>query len=278
MTYDGIRLASPIHDQGSLAIHERVPLRPVVEMITEHARTVWRAKEPPDLGPTLVFRTYEGEYACQLPVRFTGPNGPEGHWVAFVIGDESAVLIDGTASLEHWPEMKDRIHALAENYLLALGEVRRRKFEYVPPAGWNGLRRPTSTWWYHPDYPRQLAIIKVFDARPATVNAPEILDRVLFVDSSIVNDEPPAPPIAGQTPSGLMGYLVRGNGTLAGVPVTFAAAYYSDERFSYFTRLEAHREVYPAAAKVMGALVDSIVALPRNTLTTTVTNLIHWIE
>jgi hypothetical protein len=277
-THDGVKLASPIPDQGSIAIHQRLPLRPAAELVTDHAKRVWGARGVPDLGPAMLFTTLEGEHACLLLVRIKTADGPGLHVVAVVFGDEHAVLIDAIANMDYVLEMQQRVRSIAENYLLGLGEVRQRKYEYTPPAGWNGVRRATSTWWYHPGYPSEMAIIKVFDARPAAVTAPDILDRVLFVDSNIVPDEAPRPPIACQTKHGLMGYLVRGTGTLGGVPVTFAAAYMTDERFAYYLRLEAHRDVYPEAVKVLSAITDTLLQVPPARIKTTTSNLIHWSE
>ena len=88
VTYDGIRLVSPVKDDGSITIHQRVALRPVVDMIREHARTAWGATTEPELAPALLFHTLEGEYACELLVKVKTPHGQEGHWVAFVFGDD----------------------------------------------------------------------------------------------------------------------------------------------------------------------------------------------
>jgi hypothetical protein len=277
-TVDGVRLAGPDPERGSIAIHQRVPLRPIPEMIREHAHTSWGAKGTPELGPATLFPTCEGEHACLVPVAAQTARGPTDHWIAVVIGDEHAVLIDGTAAPAHLTEMRERVHRIAEYYYLALGEMRRRKFEYQPPAGWNGLRHPTSTSWYHPGYPRQMAVIKVFDVRPAAVSAPDVLDRVLFIDTSIINDEPPTPPIACRTPRGLVGYVVRGDGTLGGIPVSFASAYFTDERFAYFMRLEAGRDIFAAAMPVLAAMTESIVSIPYTRLKASTTNLIHWAE
>lgn len=276
--HDGVRLVAPLPEEGTITVHQHVPLRPIVEMVRAGAEGWWGAGATATLGPASLFSTIEGEHACLLSVDVKHGAGTTPHWVAVVAGDEHAVVIDATADPEHMPKARERVHGMAEYTYLALGEIRRRKYEYVPPKGWNGLRLPTATWWFHPGYPREMAVIKVFDVRPAAVTAPDVLDRILFIDPTIVNDEPPTPPIACRTPGGLMGYVVRGDGTAAGVPVSFAAAYFTDERFAYFMRYEARRDLFKPSMPAFAALTESVVAIPHAQLKATATHMIHWTE
>lgn len=277
-TLDGIRLAAPTAGHGTVSIHRKVSLRPVTEMLAEHARTAWSSNFAPVLGPATLFATSEGEHACTLTATVTGPSGPVRYHIGVVIGDEHAAIIDATSDEAHFAKLGEMTRMFTEFFYLALGATRQRKYEYEAPEGWKARRHLASTWWYHPEYPRKMAIIKVFDARSTVATAPDVLDYTLFLTSSIVDDEPPTQPIACRTPRNLMGHIVRGTGTLGTLKVAYANVYYTDERFAYYVRLETQRDLFPEVGPVMAKVVESVSPVPAQRLKAQSMALIHWAE
>jgi hypothetical protein len=279
-THDGVQLISPDPHGGIIQVHERVPLRPVATIIADLARDEWGAREAPVLGTATVFVTLEGEHAVALVVKAVGRNGEiMERAVALVVGDDYGVLVEGTSDTAHAEMLCRRVRWITEYYFLALGETRRRRYEYDAPKGWLALPRAHSIRWYHPEHPRNGVMLQVFDARPTEISAPEVEDRILFLDNtSFLRQEPPNPPQPFQTPMGIVGQVVRSAGQKTGVPVTLLDAWLTDGRFGYSVQLEARSEQVDAMLPIFTSVVESVRPVPVSRTKVSSTSLIHWAE
>jgi hypothetical protein len=189
------------------------------------------------------------------------------------------VLVEGSSGPEHAEMLCRRVRGITEYYFLALGETRRRRYEYDPPRGWLALPRAHAVRWYHPEHPRTGAMMQVFDARPTEINPAEAEDRMLFLDNtSFVRNEPPNPPQSFQTPMGVVGNIVRSEGQKSGVPVTLLDAWLTDGRYGYSVQLEARSAEVDALIPTLVAVVDSVRPVPVSRARVSGTSLIHWAE
>ena len=143
---DGLVLTAP--DGCTLRIRtDQRPLRPFHELVGSKAELQR-------------FITVEGEHAGMIAIAAD-------RVVAMVLADASYVLIEARTidtAREAW--LRDLVHTVARFYPLGLGQPRRRRYMYKPPAGWQPLARPSCAVWLAPDYPRASGRITVFDARP----------------------------------------------------------------------------------------------------------------
>jgi hypothetical protein len=136
------------------------------------------------------------------------------------------------------PELVALATTMVRRCGLGLGHGRRRMFRYTPPAGWHGMRRPSTSSWYHPEFPRSRIALHVADARPVRAGAAETIDRQLFL-------RPPGRILPGTT----LGPEPVTTGTLAGSKRVAAYEHYgrrvvitsvalSDDQFLYLFTLE----------------------------------------
>ena len=113
-----------------------------------------------------LFITAEGEYAAL--VRVSGRLGarPLWHLVAAVYGEETMNVLDATVGdPAELPAIAHTVRALVYADRLGLG-VRKRRFFYQPPAGWQPLCTGLLCSYYPPDYPRQRAALVAHPAMP----------------------------------------------------------------------------------------------------------------
>ena len=121
-------------------------------------------------GPLQRIVTHEGEHAGILTLTAkTQDGGPAERTIGIVLGDDSYALIDGAViKPERFAEVRKMVQLITEGFFLGLGEHRRRRFQFQPPAA-GALGRVHTSRYYHPQYPREPAIITVHDTRPANV-------------------------------------------------------------------------------------------------------------
>lgn len=119
------------------------------------------------IGPVDRFITDDGEHAATISIT-TGDATRSLHvHAAYVFTDDFYSALVGICS-ERSTEIRHLVRELAQQDNHALG-VRRRRFDYTPPAGWQPLRRGLSTSWIPPDYPRNEMRLLVYPANPMPV-------------------------------------------------------------------------------------------------------------
>lgn len=135
--------------------------------------------QQPDFSPEEQSRpelciTAEGEYAALVCVRGRlsdrrderSGDRPAWHLIGAIYGEESMnvldVLVSEPAAL---PAIAQTARALLYSARLDLG-LRKRRFLYQPPPGWQPLRSGLLCSYYPPDYPRRQMTLVVHPAMP----------------------------------------------------------------------------------------------------------------
>jgi hypothetical protein len=257
---DGVALVPPDR-HGGIRLLERQPLLTMRAAIA-HAREQMTSFDV-ELSPIERLSTHDGEYAatCTLVGRHAGIRLER--TIGMVWGDYHCTRIDGaTSDITQHDRYRSAIHTLTRHHTLGLGELRRRRFVYEPPHGWQGYARGLVTLWMPPAYPRDSTTIHVFPARAASIaDAAARLDRQLhemswfgFTEEASVD---PEPLLTGRS---LQGALHRFTGRFHGGPVrAFSLAILGDQRFHYVMRYEGADATHEAAFR---ALVDSVEPVP----------------
>lgn len=258
---DGLALfPSEGRARGGIRIRERLrPLRSARAL----ASALVAEMGMPDLeiGPIERITTAEGEYAALTTIRGQGFERA----LAFVFGDDFYTLIDAAATQPgDVVTFRTLTRDLAYYYSLGLGELRRRRYWYEPPAQWLGFPRGLITEWHPPDYPNHAAMIAAFAARPIDESVAGVLDRALHElrwtgFSQTALDERPL-----RNRHGLTGVLWCVKGSYAGGALHHQdIAMLTDNRFFYVARLESLPSRLEEGRAVFAALFDSIEPLPR---------------
>jgi hypothetical protein len=260
---DGFVLVPPGGTQaGVVRVREKLPLRPLRAFVDEALREAGpEAARAAQVGPLERLTTVEGEHAGVVTIAFDLPGGVRlERTLALVAGDDLGALIDAAAvAPADFPAYRQLVRALAGSFYLGLGAQRRRRFEHAPPPGWEALARPHVTTWYAPGFPRTAAFIAVHDARPRAASEAEHADRSLsLLNAALTIDA--HEPLA--LPSGLAGFLERGQGTEDGRTIHVRRALLSDARFTYVVQLNADEAALPDAVPALDALLGSIVPIP----------------
>jgi hypothetical protein len=210
----------------------------------------------------------------------TQDGGPAERTIGIIAGDDSYALVDGAViKPERFAEVRQMVQLITEGFFLGLGEHRRRRYLFQPPSGWRGLGRVHTTRYYHPQYPREPAIITVHDTRPAAVTVSEVTDRLLFQDfTGGIDRDPPVPPTPIVARSGLAGQIVRISGRHpGGRHLAFVQATLVDSRFSYTIVLETTVEALPKHMPTLTEMVMSITPVPLRK-TQSASALIAWAD
>ncbi|MCS6914483.1 MAG: hypothetical protein RMK29_13235 [Myxococcales bacterium] len=147
---------------GEVRYHERLyPARRPRDLFLEATRLDPSLRP---LSPPEALVTEEGEFAFLLSLAGDGPI-----WrrhLGTVFCDEFSTLLD---VIVRDPLRADEMERLCRRLLLgtSLGlGLRRRRYRYLPPAGWQGLPMGLTTTWYPPEYPRDLTHLCVYPASP----------------------------------------------------------------------------------------------------------------
>jgi hypothetical protein len=121
--------------------------------------------------------TRAGEHAALLGVASAARHGLLG--VAY--GDDSYRLVVGhTTDVARAGEIAACVRRLTLELPMGLGDDRRRRFRYMPPAGWRSLtRHGLITEWFAPKFPSNPTMITVFPSSPMRELPSRAFDRSL---------------------------------------------------------------------------------------------------
>jgi hypothetical protein len=227
---DSLELVHPGGEQVAV-IEYRECVRPLeragalVRRALAHMPTFsWR--ELPDTVERLV--TFEGEYAALATVAGTHDGAPAQADIGFVFGDDYYAQ---TSALCFRSDERDHMTALVRRLVTGdshvLG-VRRRRFEYNPPSGWQPMIRRYITEWLPPGFPNDALHLTVYPATPKRLERAE-LARVFLGNSTIEHER--TGPLA--LSSGLAGDWFEASYTRAGERFTRLAAILDDDRYTY---------------------------------------------
>jgi hypothetical protein len=248
---DGIQLLPPVEAIGRVRAVERAPLRRMKDIVDGFIKDVPRALVPSvRVSPLVRFATDEGENAGMLSISVDTPEVPLERTLGLVVGDTSYALITATvAAPEYVTQFREIVELMTRGWFMCLGEHRRRRYLYDPPAGWHAIPAHHATRYYHPAYPKVVAAVTVHDARPTQVTDAELLDRMLFVETwRGLERDPPTAPTPLQSQYDLTGQLTRITGVQGGQRMVTLQGVYTDTRFTYILQLDAK----------MDALKDSL--------------------
>jgi len=199
--------------------------------------------QPTEVGPPERLITHEGEYAALVTVGGKVNGAPAQRDLGLVFGDDFHALISAIAfDPERFAAFTRAVRLLTQMDSLGLG-VRRRRFLYSPPPGWQGLPRGSVTDWMPPDFPRNRSMMQIFPANPGGARPEAVFENMLADDLQDgfqpASTEGPAP-----IPSdhGLEGSAWTIAGSLPGRPRTYRElVVLSDERFTYTLRLQTEQ-------------------------------------
>jgi hypothetical protein len=265
---DGIVLYPPGgRATGGIRIRDRVrPLRPVRQLVGESMAAAEGALRDQTLGALERVTTLEGEYGAIVPVqaRRRADDRSIARWLGFVFGEEFYAQVDGIIEeSDAAPSFAEHVREVVLRTSLGLGEIRRRRFLYTPPRGWQALVRALSSDWIAPAYPRDPGVITVFHAKPVVASPTALFERMLREDLPAGFAGDSAAPVVLRTRNGLAGEIISLAGRYPGSPARwFDLAVLTDPRFLYLVRLDSGQPGLESHRVVHRELVESIVPLP----------------
>lgn len=283
---DGFMLFPPEgRSVGGLRVQDRVrPLRTVRWLVDQAVKEGAVFITDIQVGKLKRFVTLEGEYACLITMagKRKADGLPVERTMGFVFGEDFFSRVDGIMQLQaQFEPFRGRIEAITRNLTLGLGAVRRRRYLYTPPAGWQGLGRTFRSDWIPQDYPRDNAMIQVFHAKPFT-DAPKpqvAFERMLREDLGhglIVEPYEPAQTIEDH-PGELWGEITRLAGHYPGGPrLHFDLAVLADARFLYVLRLETGEAKLEEHRAAFRSVVSSVRPLPARSDQSSTAASTHW--
>jgi hypothetical protein len=231
--------------------------------------------------------TTEGEHAGWVRVTGVRDDAPSVRFVGAVFTDEFVLALDAMVAV---PDRALRIEAVARELLLGatfgLG-VRRRRFYYEPPPGWQPLLAGLVASWYPPGFPDDHVTIVVHPAAPSHEPAAVTFDAFLAgeqargaaVEGKVEENEiVAAGGLAGRhwsfaTRRGAQ-HLHREVVVFTAAPYTYALRMESTST----TRLDEHRAIFAAVARSAQPVPAAGERLDFGSHAHTTSALSHWFD
>ncbi len=223
-------------------------------------RPALRFAELPDCVDRLT--TVEGEYAAQVTLAGDDRGRPVQCDVGIVFGDDFYARL---AAICYRAELYDELTRLVRDLVVgdvhALG-LRRRRFEYAPPRGWQPIVRGFVTDWLAPEYPRDTVHLTVFPANPLALAPAKLVAMLLGANRPDARVERQTM-VALHTSAGLAGELGEAQIAVGERRVVKLCAVLHDTRFAYALDATAGTEAQLAAHRAeLERVVDSVQPLP----------------
>jgi hypothetical protein len=172
-------------EQGLVLLPAQGPADRIIRYV-ERLRPVRRARElvraagvprgfvTDEVGAPRRLTTREGEPAALVLVAGRLEGRATLLSFGFVFLDDYYARVTGAAAVDaRGRELAATVEALVISDTHALGRLRRRRYVYAPPLGWQGTGDLFDARWYPPDYPRNAARILVAAATPWTAGLAE---------------------------------------------------------------------------------------------------------
>lgn len=217
--------------------------------------------------------TIEGEYAATITIGGTLGGAPVQRDLGVVVLDDSYAMLSGYClAPASFAEFTATVRELTRGDVHMLG-VRRRRFEYARPAGWQARARSFSAEWFPSDYPDVAATITVSPALPSrTLTAESYLERV--VDSTSTPRERAVITNHGE----VRGRELALDATVDGRSITRRWIVLEDDRYIYPTQLEALATIADQHTETLRALVRSIHPIPHPAQRDAYPLPMHWAD
>jgi hypothetical protein len=281
---DRITLAHPEGDTAAV-IRYRESVRPLARMsvIVEDLLARTPGFEVGAVGPIERGVSDEGEYTARVVVDGTIGGAPARREIAAVFGDDDHALLTGASIVPaRWDELAAAIRFLLEKDAHGRG-VRRRRYLYTPPPGWQGRARGLTTEWQPPGHPREPTLLHVLPAHPVDDPVEAVLAQTSCDDAEagLVAAAPPAPEEI-VLPSGLRG--ASWDMTLAapgGRRILRTLVALRDARHLYVSRVEtAGADPRPGQLALLGVLrsIEPLPAPGRSNTRGAAPVAAHWAE
>lgn len=261
----GVKLFHPDGPEAG-AIRYRETVRPLARMSTIVEELTARGPAIAGFAWSAIERglTDEGEHTALV----VGRGLLEGRAIlrlcGAVFGDDSYSLLTAVSLVQEvWDQVESTVRFLLEKDAHGRG-LRRRRFVYRPPAGWQGLARGFTTEWQPPGFPGDATLIQVLPAHPVADPPRAVLLQSLADDTAegleilAVDDEQEVCTAAG----------LRGSAWLVRLKLADGAALrrllvaLRDPRHLYAVRAETTREEIGDLLETVEALVESIEPVP----------------
>jgi len=203
----------------------------------------------PSAVPDVVERvlTAEGEYGALATIE-----GEEGgvrtqRDLGFVFGDDFYSVVSAVCyRAEEFEELTKLVRDLVVSDTHALG-LRRRRYEYSPPRGWQPLVRYFVTDWLAPEYPKDPVHVTVYPANPITIAPPNLLAALAASGRTPESRLEREQVAALRTPSGLAGEVAEIVFTTGARRTVKLCMVLADQRFTYSMEVTAQSDAHLAA-------------------------------
>jgi hypothetical protein len=249
---------------GGIRYRERV--RPLcrVSVVVDQMLARFPQFKATHVGKPAMLTSSEGEYGAIVTIGGKIDDQPAQRDLGFVFGDDFYALISSlTLDPARFTDFTRWTRSLIVLDTHALG-VRRRRFLYTPPPGWQGLPRGFTTEWAPVDFPRNLSLIHVFPANPIGEMPETVLEHMLAEDNANGFElEAMRGPEPIASLHGLTGSAWNIVGRFAGKPRSHRdLVVFKDPRFLYSLRLETMQEDRIQERQVFLDLVRSAHPIP----------------
>lgn len=165
---DGVAMTHPSGSSvASILYRERArPMRPVATLVAQ-VLAGWPDFHIDQMSALERLITIDGEFAAAVTVIGSEHGRIVHRNLGFVLTDDFYSSVTSTCRVEtHTAQVAILLRELLRTDVHALG-IRRRRFEYDPPAGYQPVRQSLAVEWIPPDYPNHGASILVHPANPA---------------------------------------------------------------------------------------------------------------
>lgn len=216
--------------------------------------------------------TLEGEHAALVQIAGSENGRSAVRYVSVIFGDDFYALTSALCMMpqgidanpkavrEQWSEL---MRTLLVQDSLGLGTLRRRRYEYQPPEGWQPLTMGFVTDWIAPGFPREAAAITAFPAVPRQHSGGELfamwLEQLESVGGVVLKR---VPPVRCVTQSGLSGQLFAAVVQGKRVPLHRQLVVLEDARFSYVLALKVDGLDPAPYLSILMQTMHSIQAVP----------------
>ncbi len=202
--------------------------------------------------------TVEGEHGAIVRIDGRLGGAPMRRVLGMVFGDHFTAMSDGLSIVEaHFDELEATARDLTQRTMLVLG-VRRRRFLYRRPPGWQAVANLFVTKYLAPTFPRDRAMITVYPASPRGETPHQMVKSILEehegrgLSTVLIGD-------AEQTalPNGMTGWRWQ----ISTGPSIVHVAIFEDAKYVYPIRLDDVAGALPenlAAFEALCATIESL--------------------
>jgi hypothetical protein len=156
-------------DAARIHYRERAGRPQRIGLLAREIVSAWPNMFVSSFGPIERLVTNEGEVAALVATSGTLGNRPVQLELGFVLADDffnssMATIFDPSLAAEVRAELRE----IVQQDNLSLG-IRRRRFQYQPPAGWQPVRRSLAVEWIPPGFPAHQSSVVIYPANPISV-------------------------------------------------------------------------------------------------------------